>query len=162
MNASMPKTAWRDSCWRGFNPSPSGEGGPNGPGEGVLGQKWDGYALYRTYPLIRGWHESISRNGRRKHGDRAISTGKYVMATEKSLFSTSDLPAARFNAYGPMPIPHIQLAQRAASDTITVNPHDGRGTTPSGKSQLVRQASSAGSPLRTSAAPLCSLPSSTR
>jgi hypothetical protein len=41
----------------------------------------------------------------------------------RSASPTTDLPAsplARFEVYGPLPIPQIQLAQRTASDTIIV------------------------------------------
>jgi len=39
---------------------------------------------------------------------------------KRACFQPSPSPVARFNAYGPMPSGHIQLAQRAISDMITV------------------------------------------
>ena len=39
---------------------------------------------------------------------------------KKARFRPPISPVARFNAYGPMPSGHIQLAQRAVSNTITV------------------------------------------
>jgi len=76
--------------------------------------------------LRRTRHGRAADQGRRERGqvDQAIPRGKVrrpgAPGRKRACFRPPTSPAARFSAYGPLPRPRIQLAQRTASDTIAV------------------------------------------